>query len=114
MLHSWCRDTMTIKRAALVEERGSLVYDWDNATEHVIKGCSVQPSDSSRDFNAREDNSTFRLHCFMPFKADIKEGDRVEVSICDGVFEIDGVPYIRQSPTGRVSSTQVDLVRWEG
>lgn len=117
MLHSWCTQTVTVIRAPLVTERGASVRDWDNATEHTIAGCSVQPSDSSRDFARREEQSSFGFHAFLPPNADIQAGDRVRCDVGVGgeiTFEIDGVPYSRYSPTGRVDSTQVDLRVWDG
>lgn len=117
MLHEWCDDTVTVIRAPKIVSRGSEVRDWDNATEHVIKGCSVQPSASTRDFAGRAEQSKFSFHMFAPPNADIEAGDRIRADV--GVngeltFEIDGVPYSRKSPTGRVSSVQVDLTIWEG
>ena len=115
MLFDWCKDTLTFYRAPLKGERGSEVYDWENATHHTIEGCSVQPSSSVRDFAGREDSTTFKLHVFMPPNANILPGDRVKCSNTgEQLFEIDGVPYNRQSPTARVDSTQVDLVVWRG
>lgn len=116
MLFDWCLDELTIIRPSTRNSRGSIVHDWENATEHVIHGCSAQPADSMRDFGQREEQSTFDVHVFMPPDCDIREGDRVRLNLGTGekLYEIDGVPYARKSPTGRVSSMQVDLIEWRG
>ena len=116
MLFDWCTDKLTVIRPATKTERGATVHDWAHATEHVITGCSAQPAQSSRDFAEREEQSTFMIHVFMPPDADIRDGDRIRLDMGAGaqIYEINGVPYRRTSPTGRVSSTQVDLVKWEG
>ena len=111
MLFDWCNDALTVIRPAITTVRGSKVHDWDNATTYVINGCSVQPSASSREFSGRDDQSTFSLHVFLPDGADIQKGDRI---MYEGkTFEINGVPYHRESPTSRVDSVQVDLIEWE-
>ena len=115
MLFDWCKDTLTVYRAPIIEERGSKIRDWEHATSHVIAGCSAQPSASSRDFSNREEQSTFMLHVFLPPNSDLLPGDRVQCSNTgEQMFEINGVPYKRQSPTGRVDSMQVDLVAYDG
>ena len=117
MLHSWCDDVITVMRPTTQTVRGSLVRSWEHATEHTISGCSVQPTDSTTDFAKRAKQETFTMHLFAPPHADIQRFDRVRVNMGDGsemLFEIDGAPYQRKSPTGRVSSTQADLVAWSG
>ncbi|MBQ9004077.1 MAG: hypothetical protein IJ087_19715 [Eggerthellaceae bacterium] len=116
MLHRWCNQTVTVIRAPEKVERGSVIRDWENAREHVVKGCSVQPTASTRDFAKREEQSTAQFHMFAPPMADIKRGDRIKCDVGGEVvtFELDGVPYQRFSPTGRVDSTQCDLIVWEG
>ena len=41
MLPSWCSDTLKVFRAPLINERGAMVFDWDNAESHDISGCSI-------------------------------------------------------------------------
>lgn len=116
MLHRWCTDTLTVVRPQERVERGSVIRDWEHATRHAVNGCSVQPAQSTRDFSDREAQSTVVYHVFAPPTADIRKGDRVMCDVGGEVvtFEINGVPYRRKSPTGRVSSLQVDLIAWEG
>lgn len=108
--HGW--DAVTVLRAPFVTERGTTVRDWEAAETWEIAGCNVQPSSTSRDFEGRalqvEDSWTL----YAPEGADIAAGDRIGY---DGsLFEVDGEPMARRSPTGRISHVQVQLKRWEG
>ena len=112
MLPSFCRDSVTVKRAALVDSRGSKVLDWSNPTEIHLSRCSVQPSTSARDFDGRTIQVTEDWTLYAPPGSDIQAGDRIE---WNGVtFEIDGAPMPWQSPTGRVSHVWARLKEWRG
>ena len=111
MLPSWCRDTVTVKRAPVVAVRGSEARDWNNAASHTVAGCSVQHASVMRDFN-RAVNVSESWTLYAPPGADIEAGDRIEWN--GHTFEINGAPYAWTSPTGRVSSVQVPLVEWKG
>jgi hypothetical protein len=117
MLFRWTDDVVTVIRPGSKVERGTIIPDWENATEHTVRGCSVQPTASTRDFADRVDQNTATFHMFAPYGSDIQAGDRIRCDIGTGgvvTFDIDGIPYSRKSPTGRVSSVQVDLIKWEG
>ena len=48
MLPSFATQTITIIRPTFVDERGSLVPDWDNPEKTIkVDGCSVQPATTS-------------------------------------------------------------------
>ena len=112
MLPSFCRDTVTRKRAQLVDSRGSKVLDWSNPTSATISGCSVQPSTTTRDFDGRAIQVTEEWTLYAPPGSDIQAGDRIEWSSM--TFEIDGAPMPWTSPTGRVSHIWARLKEWSG
>ena len=111
MLHNWCRDAVTIRRAQLTERRGSTVRDWTNYTEHTIRGCSVQPSSTSSNED-RAEQVTDRWELYAPPCADVKRGDRVVYK--GTVYDIDGDPYTWKSPTGRTTHLHAHLIEWSG
>ena len=93
MLPSFCNDTITVKRAALKDSRGTKVYDWANAVSKTLGGCSVQPTSTSRDFDGRTTH-------------------RIEWNSL--TFEINGAVMPWKSPTGRVSHVWARLAEWRG
>ena len=115
MLHSWCDDVLEVYRPQYVVERGSKVRVFPDSPTHTVSGCSVQATSSTRDFANREVQSDCKYHVIAPPDADLQEGDLITCAACGNAkFQIDGIVYQRKSPTGRVSSTQVDLIAWEG
>lgn len=112
MLPRWCTDQVTVLRAPTVRERGSEVRDWANAEAHAVAGCSVQPSNTGSDMDAREGQVTDRWRLYAPPGADVQAGDRIQWG--GHTFEVDGAPYQWTSPTGRVSHKQAMLVEWSG
>ena len=112
MLPSFCRDTVTIKRAQMVDKRGTIVADWLNPQVFTIGGCSVQPSTSTRDFDGRTLGILEEWTLYAPTGADLRAGDRVVWR--DTTFEINGAPMPWESPTGRVSHVYARLTEWSG
>lgn len=112
MLPSFCRDSVTVKRAQLVDKRGTRVADWDGAVEFTLGGCSVQPTDSTRDFDGRELSVSQSWSLYAPPGSDLKAGDRIEWRGMS--FEIDGAPMPWESPTGRASHVWARLSEWSG
>jgi hypothetical protein len=116
-LPSFARDTITVRRAPVIEDRGASIHDWSNYEEHEITGCSVQFRSTS--FNgilssnsAPRESYMVRATLFAPPDADLKAADRV---IFKGVeYLVEGSPYVIVSPTGRVSHTICFITEWEG
>lgn len=111
-LPSFCRKGVTVERARYVTERGTQVCDWDDPERHVIEGCDAQPRSSSTQWNDPAQAETVRLTLRLPPDSDIRAGDRVVV---DGVrYAVDGAPHVWQSPSGRVSHVECQLIDWRG
>lgn len=113
-LPTFCRDTVTVLRPGVKVQRGVSLPDWDHATLHVIHGCSLQEGASATDFgDAQRDAIASDATLLAPPSADIKDGDRVTL---DGrrTWTVDGMPFVRRSPTGRVSHKQARLKEWRG
>ena len=114
MLPSFCRTSLTFKRAGMKLVRGTKVEDWSSATDHVVIGCSVQPVNvgAAQPDQARVQSVEADLTVYAPPGADIEVGDRVDWG--DKTWRVTDVPLAWESPTGRVSHTVVSLARWEG
>lgn len=112
MLLSFCNDTVMVIRAPLVDRRGTQVRDWDSAEQIEIGGCSVQPSQSTRDFDGRTLSVSEDWTLYAPPGADIRAGDRIAWR---GVtYELNGSPMLWESPTGRISHIWARLTEWSG
>lgn len=112
MLPSFCRDAVTVRRAARTVSRGSSVMDWDAASEHVLKRCSVQPAQTVRTTGDRTLAIADGATLYAPFGADVEAGDRIEFE--GAVYEVDGSPMTYRSATGAVSHMEVPLKLWRG
>ena len=113
MLPSWCQDAVTVLRAPTVTRNGRTTRDWANAQPHTVSGCSLQPSTTDTGFDGAQRNASDSSAVLLcPPGADVAEGDRVS----DGTrtWEVDGVPFAVNSPTGRVSHVRVRLREWRG
>ena len=112
MLPSWANDTITRIRPGTIERRGSIEPDWEHATEAQISGCSMQPGTTSLSMDGRVLGISDGYTCYLPPGADVLAGGRIRF---DGnVYQVMGEPRKWTSPTGAVSSTQVQLERWSG
>jgi hypothetical protein len=105
-------DSVTVVRAQIIKKNGADVRDWKNATRHIVSNVQITGQSTSSDFESRaaqlRDTRTFRAG----YDANIQSGDRV---IWEGVtYEVDGEVFRTKSPTGRLSSTRCNLIRWEG
>lgn len=110
-LPSFAKDSITVYRAPLADDRGTKVRDWSRATYHQVTGCSVQFRETGTAYDARE-AITVRAVVYMPPDANIQAEDQV---VFDGVrYSIDGSPFLLRSPSGRVSHKKATLVDWEG
>lgn len=92
--------------------RGSVVPDWSKATQSTISGCSVQPASTSLSQDGRVLGLSEGLTVYAPVDADIKASDRI--SYGGNTYTINGEPKIWTSPTGAVSTMQLQLERWSG
>lgn len=111
MLPAFARQTVTRIRPGITTSRGSTIPDWNNVSELVIGGCSVQPGTTELSQDGRVLGVLDGLTAYLPPDADVMEGDRIEY---DGkVYTIDGMPKRWIGPVN-TSHTQLTLRRWEG
>ena len=109
---SWCAQTVTVIRPGTKTSRGSVIPDWDNATETVVRNCSVQPSTTGLSQDGRVLGINDGYTVYMPPSTDVLAGDRIGF---DGkVYTIMGEPKTWVSPTGRTSHIQLSIQRWHG
>ena len=106
------RDSVTVIRPAAKTVRGSVVPDWDNATEHELTRVQVTAASTQQDRDGRVVNVAQGRTLRAMYDADVKPGDRIRFE--DAIYEVDGEVFHSKSPTGRVSSTRCALRRWEG
>lgn len=112
MLPRWCEDTVIVERPALVEKRGSMVYDWANSTKTAIDGCSIQESTTARNMDGRVLQITNGAVLYAPSNADIQSGDRIKH---DGhTYVITGQPLSNRGATGKLSHKKIPLEEWSG
>ena len=109
---SFFRDQIKVIRPGVKLSRGTEIPDWDNATESVYKGVSVQMQNTNENEGERVLNASERMRVFAPVTADVREGDKVEFR--GELFKVHGIPFIWESPTRRISNLQFLLVRWVG
>lgn len=112
MLPSFCRDEVEVLRAPMRDERGTPCADWGAAAVHRVGGCAVLPSTTStRRGEAREAVSCDAV-LYAPPASDIAARDRVRWR--GSLYDVEGAPMPRESPTGAVSHVEARLKRWEG
>lgn len=112
MLPSWAKDTVIRLRPSIKTVRGSDIPDWRNPNQLAIRDCSMQPSSTMLSQDGRVQGVTDGYTCYLPPESDVKAGDRIRFAGND--YTINGEPRIWKSPTGRVSSVQLELERWRG
>lgn len=112
MLPSWCYSKVTRIRPGVTTSRGSDVYDWSDADELVISGCSVQPASTGLSQDGRVLGISEGLTVYLPPGSDIQAGDRVRIE--GKVYVINGEPKVWKGATGRVSHVQINVERWAG
>lgn len=109
---SFMRDTATVIRAPKATRNGQEYFDWSKSTQHEIQRVQCTPQATTRDFGDRTLNVSDRRTFRAPYNADIQAGDRV---VWNGeMYEVDGEVFHTKSPTGRISVTRCNLVRWYG
>ena len=112
MVTNFANDIIMVIRPSYKSVRGTILPDWDNATEHEVEKCSFQPGGSSLSLDGRVLGLTDGATCYCPYDADIREGDRIRF---DGkTYTIDGVPRKWRSPSGQRSHIMLNLEAWSG
>lgn len=112
MIPSWANQSIVRLRASTKVERGSEVPDWANVDSKTISPCSVQPSASSVSIDGRVLGLIDSYTVYCDLGVDVKAGDHIVYG--SETFLVNEEPRSWHSPTGRVSSTQFTMVRWQG
>jgi hypothetical protein len=109
-LPSFATQTITVIRPAWTDDHGTSVPDWNDASEHTITGCSLQPVAAVEQVLNR-DAVTTTWQLFAPASADVTATDRVRAP--DGaVYEVTGA--VRVWDTGVLDHVDAMLSRVEG
>ena len=111
-LPSWATETVTRIRPTIRTQRGSEIPDWSRVITAEICGCSIQPAGTMLSQDGRVQGIQDGLTCYLPPEADVKAGDRIYYE--GNTYTINGEPQSWKSPTGLVSSLQLNLERWRG
>lgn len=112
MLPSWATQTITVVEPTLVDDRGTMVADFDNpASETVVTGCSVQPGASAEVLAARQGVS-IRWTVYAPAATVVTAHSAVRFG--GRLYDVDGEPQRWPSPTGALAHTVILLVDHEG
>lgn len=104
--------TVTFVEPALVDDRGTLVPDWDDTTDHEVPGCDVQPGASQEAILARQ-GVTIRWTVFAPHGTPVTAhwGARIDGRL----YQVEGEPpRWSGSISGYMNHVIVYLVDWQG
>ena len=112
MLPSFCRDVITVKRARLVDKRGTIVQDWTNPQTFELTNCSFQNQTTGTDRDGRTLQITNGAVLYTNYDADVEAGDRVEFR--GETYLIEGAPIPVYGATGRISHYEIPLSAWSG
>ena len=110
-VQSFWTQTIIRIRPGTKTERGSTIYDWVNASEKTIKGCSVQPAGTSLSQDGRVLGVMDGLTVYGPADADVKAGDRIKYG--NDIYTINGDPLVWPG-VARMGHVQLNLQRWRG
>lgn len=114
MLPPWCNESITVRRAPFVIDRygnTTAVRNWAAAVDHVVAGCSVQPSSGTEDLDDR--NAVVnRWVVVAPTGSDVLATDRV---VHQGtLYEVSSEIRRTRGATGDLDSTQFDMEKVDG
>lgn len=112
MIPSFCNQAITRLRPGTKTVRGSIIYDWNNATSLAISPVSAQPVGGNIDQDGRVLGMSDTYNVYTNLDADVHAGDRI---VFEGnTYDVDREPGIWNSPTGRVSSKQFSMTLHKG
>lgn len=111
-MFSWWKDSITRIRPGEKTVRGSVVPDWDNATELVITNCHGQPASTGLSEDGRVLGISQGVTLYTPASADIKAGDRIVFK--GSTYEINGEVSDWPSATGALDHLVINLRRYSG
>ncbi len=112
MLPSFCRETVTVTRAARTQHRGTFELDWSAADAHQVAGCLVRPVSTTDDQNNPRPGLSMDATLYAPPGADVAAQDRVTCQL--GEFRVVGFPMVVNGATGRLDHVKYMLERREG
>ena len=112
MLPAFCTDTVTITRPAYVDERGTLVPDWSNASTHEIAGVTVQPASTTESTGEPRYNAQLSATAWLPPGSDIRKGDKLTWRGIE--FAVYGIAMPWVSATGALDHIVAQLRDYDG
>ena len=107
-LPTFATQTVTVIRPGSTTDHGVAVFDWTDAPEHDIDGCTVQPVAGAVNRVGRDEVAS-RALLVAPSGADIQVSDRVRVG--GTTFDIED---LRVFETGVLDHVEANLVKVEG
>ncbi|HLS46089.1 MAG TPA: hypothetical protein VK045_11700 [Ornithinicoccus sp.] len=112
MNSAFATQSVTFVEPALIDDRGTLVPDWDDTTDHEVPGCEVQPGASEEAVLARQ-GVTIRWTVFAPAGTPVTAHWGAWI---DGkLYQVDGEPLRWSgSISGRLNHVIVYLVDHRG
>lgn len=112
MLPSFATQSITVVEPTLVDDRGTMVADYETPLSEVeVTGCSVQPGASAEVLAARQGVSV-RWTVYAPAAAVVTAHSAVRYA--GRLYDVDGEPQRWPSPTGGLDHTVLLLVDHEG
>lgn len=109
MAPAFARESIIRLRAPLINDHGSMVPNWDAATQVTLSGWLLQPGASVEDLQNRE-GVRVEWTAYGPYDADVRATDKIRLP--SGDYGVIGEPERWKSPTGRLNACKVLMQRW--
>ena len=106
------REAATVIEPVMVDDRGALVPDYTNATEHHESGWGIQPMAADEETARGRQAVVTRLKAMGPIDTKLDERGRVRYN--GDLYEVEGTIRRWGSPTGHLAHVEAVLRRVEG
>ncbi|ATW58728.1 head closure Hc1 [Arthrobacter phage Urla] len=108
---SFARQTLVRLRPSVVDDHGNKTFDYSNPSEHDLKGCIVQPLQSS-EVSVNRDATFTQYQVQAPTSHDIRSEDHFRYAGKE--YQINGEVQVQPSPSGTMDHLTFVINRWEG